>query len=95
MVKIWSNGYQIKDFGIQCEASPYCEMIQYYLCWDLIGNPQYVPKWMLSVIFGLLYLGSWTVYLIYVGNYLNPEYLQRQASLRQRSKKNLTRNGMT
>uniref|UniRef100_A0A914WWH6 Integrase catalytic domain-containing protein n=1 Tax=Plectus sambesii TaxID=2011161 RepID=A0A914WWH6_9BILA len=64
VVKIWSNGYLIKDFGIQCEASPYCEMIQCVFCWDLIGNPQCAPKWTFLVLFAMLYFGSVTLYLL-------------------------------
>uniref|UniRef100_A0A914V113 Integrase catalytic domain-containing protein n=1 Tax=Plectus sambesii TaxID=2011161 RepID=A0A914V113_9BILA len=63
-VKIWSNGYLIKDLGTWCDASPYCEMIDCYLCWNLIGNPQCAPKWMFFIISLMLYFGSVTLYVI-------------------------------
>uniref|UniRef100_A0A914X636 CCHC-type domain-containing protein n=1 Tax=Plectus sambesii TaxID=2011161 RepID=A0A914X636_9BILA len=63
-VKIWSNGYLIKDLGVWCDASPYCEMIDCYLCWNLIGNPQCAPKWMFFIISLMLYFGSVTLYVI-------------------------------
>ena len=43
-IKAWSNGYQMKNMEIECPSSPFCEMVDCYFCWELIGNPQCAPK---------------------------------------------------
>ncbi|MCP3663039.1 MAG: DDE-type integrase/transposase/recombinase [Gammaproteobacteria bacterium] len=62
-VKVWANGVMIRDFGIQCEPQPFCEMIQCYLCLSRIGNPQCAPKMALFLIFLMAYFSSMTIYV--------------------------------
>ncbi len=54
-VKIYSNGYLIKDFGIECEPDPFCESITCFLCWNRVLNPKCFPNYILVFTFILMY----------------------------------------
>ena len=62
-VKVWANGYLVKNMGIQCNADPFCEQVNCYLCWERIGNPDCTPKTMLLFIFMMIYFSSISIYI--------------------------------
>ncbi len=62
-MKAWSKGNMVKSLGIECEPSPFCEMITCTLCWDRIINPQCSSNLILILTFLMIYFVSITIYI--------------------------------
>lgn len=62
-VKIYSNGYLVKNMDKACPSNPFCESIDCNVCLARIYNPHCAPKTALFAIFVMLYFGSVTLYV--------------------------------
>ena len=63
-LKVWSNGYLVKDVELACPANPFCDSIQCTFCWNRVFNPQCAPTLALLPIMGMVYFGSMTLYIL-------------------------------
>ncbi len=63
-VKLWAKGYLVKELGTECAAAPFCEMIQCYICWTRLANPQCSSNYWLVLLFAGIYFFSLTLYMV-------------------------------
>ncbi|MCP4490541.1 MAG: DDE-type integrase/transposase/recombinase [Gammaproteobacteria bacterium] len=62
-VKIWSKGMLVKEMMTTCPPTPFCEMIDCYICWARIANPQCSSKYWLILAAVMVYFFSLTMYI--------------------------------
>ena len=69
-VKVWNNGIQAKDYGIDCPAIPHCDSITCHFCLLKITNPQcltHVELIIMLVLLGLsIYFFKFSCKMLYL-----------------------------
>uniref|UniRef100_A0A914P838 Branched-chain-amino-acid transaminase n=1 Tax=Panagrolaimus davidi TaxID=227884 RepID=A0A914P838_9BILA len=53
---LWSNGFVVQKLTKTCPPKEICSLVKCYFCWEIIGNPQCMPKEAIFATAAMIYI---------------------------------------